>query len=269
MKYDPKTEILVFQAVKELGEGSREEIGEYLKTHLQLELENRDLMRYLFRWKAKKVFTIRTRDSLETWALADIPPWYASGIMATLHKSTNDEMKIEIEALDARIKEGSEIIQKHSPWNTYQSYRITFETVDPILGGHPCDQDRETVFPRHNGKPFIPANWFYGWLRDNQALMETVATHYHTAFGSGEFLKEPKITKRTLKVKTGLNTYEVVEAGEQFTVVMRFPMKGSKIKSQDDLRRFFGLLEEAPIRGLGAYPRAFGGRVKLVKMEEA
>lgn len=268
MKYEPKTEILVFQAVKELGESSREEIDEYLSKHLQLELKPNELMRFLFKWKSKKIFTIRTRNSVEVWALADIPPWYASGIMATLSKSTNEEMKAEIEALDARIKEGSEIIVKHSPWNTYKSYELTFETLDTILGGQPSDEDRETVFPRRSGKPYMPASWFYGWVRDNQALMESVAIHYHVAFGSGEFLEEPKLVKKTLKVKTGLNTYEAVPEGSKFKLVMRFPMKGSKIRSEEDLQRFFKLLEDAPIRGLGAYPRAFGGRVKLLEMKE-
>ena len=268
MKYDPKTEILVFQAVKELGESSREEIAEYLTKHLNLELKPNELLRHLMKWKAKKIFTIRTRNGLEVWALADIPPWYASGIMATLQKTTNDDMKAEIEALDQRIKEGSEVITKHSPWNTYKSYELTFETITPILGGHPTDEDRETAFPRLNGKPYMPSAWFYGWFRDNQALMESVAIHYHTAFGSGEFLEEPKLVKKTLKVKTGLNTYETVPEGTKFKLIIRFPTKGSKIKTEEDLHRFFKLLEDAPIRGLGAYPRAFGGRVKLLEMKE-
>jgi len=268
MKYEPKTEILVFQAVKELGESSREEIAEYLTKHLNLELKPNELLRHLMKWKAKKIFTIRTRNGLEVWALADIPPWYASGIMATLQKTTNDDMKAEIEALDQRIKEGSEVITKHSPWNTYKSYELTFETITPILGGHPTDEDRETAFPRLNGKPYMPSAWFYGWFRDNQALMESVAIHYHTAFGSGEFLEEPKLIKKTLKVKTGLNTYETVPEGAKFKLLIRFPMRGSKIRTEEDLRSFLKLLEDAPIRGLGAYPRAFGGRVKLLEMKE-
>jgi gas vesicle protein len=253
MKYDPKTEILVFQAVKELGEGTREEIHDYLSKHLNLELKSNELLRYLFKWKAKKIFTIRTRDGQEVWALADIPPWYASGIMATLTKSTNEEMKAEIQALDERIKEGSEILTKHSPWCNYKSYELTFEAIDPLLGGHPSNEDRETVFPRRNGKPYIPAAWFYGWFRDNQKLMESAAIHYNTAFGSGEFLEEPKLVKKTLKVKTGLNTYEAIPEGTKFKVVIRFPMRGSKIKSEEDLRRFLKLLEEAPIRGLSPF----------------
>jgi hypothetical protein len=266
MKYDAKIEILVFQTIKELGEGTREELLDYLAKHLNLEMKPMDLMRYLFKWKAKKVVTIRTRNGSEVWALADIPPWYASGIMATLQKSTNEEMKTEIEALDQRIKEGSEIIIKHSPWNSYESYELTFETVDVILGGHPTEEDRELAFPRSHGKPFIPSSWFYGWFRDNQALMETVATHYHTAFGCGEFTEEPKLEKKTLKVKMGLCTYEAIPEGTKFKLLIRFPMKGSKIKTETDLRKFLEMLEEAPIRGLGAYPRAFGGRVKLLEM---
>lgn len=269
MKYAPKTEVLVFQATKELGEGSREEIREYLKDHLKLELEEDELLRYLFRWKAKKVFTIRTRNSLEVWALADIPPWYTSGIMATLAKSTNEEMKIELDALDARIKDGSEIITKHPQWNTYKSYLLTFEAVDRILGGRPTKKERELQFPkREDNSLFVPSSWFYGWMRDNQGLMECVATQYHTAWGNGEFPEQPETSLQNLHVKTGMTDFEAIPEGTQFKVILRFPMKGSKMKSDEDLFRFFDMLAEAPIRGFGAYPRAFGGRIRIVEKQD-
>lgn len=268
MKYDPKAEILVFQSVKELGEGTREEIHDYLKDHLEKELSNSDIFRYLQRFKARKVFSIRTRDGKEVWAIADIQPWYASGMMDILKKTTNAEMTAEIKALDGRLKAGTTWTDRVPLWCDYHTYELTFEMLDMILGGHPTSEDRQTAFPRRGDDLIVPSNWLKGWLRDNQPLVNSVGLQYHVAFGIGEFLEQPKIIKKTLKVKTGLCEYEAIEAGAKFKVIVRLPMKGSKLKTEEEWRSFFEMLGVSAIRGLGANPSALGGRAKLITMKE-
>lgn len=273
MRYDPKTEALIFEIVRKEGEATRTEIMEALKRQ-GIELAEDVLLRYLFRWKARKIMTIRSRKedgkSVEVWATdVSIPVWFASGIMGILKRPTEKGLKEELAALNDRWKsEGYAPVQKTSQWGKYKSYQLTFETVDIILGGRPTDEDRQTVFPRRSGELIIPPNWFYGWFRDNQALLDTVALQYHLAFGSGQFVEEPQIIKKTLKVRTGLNTYEAIKPGAKFTVTLRFPYRGSKIQTEKQLRDFLTMLGEAPIRGLGSNPKAYGGRVKLVEMKE-
>lgn len=273
MKYDPKTEALIFDIVRKEGEATRKELIEALKRE-GTEITEEVLLRYLFRWKARKLMTIRSRQqdgkSVEVWAAdVSIPAWFISGIRGILTRPTSEGLKQELQALNDRWKtEGYAPIQKRSQWGNYKTYRLTFETVDMILGGRPTEEDRQTRFPRREGKIIVPANWLYGWFRDNQALLDMVALQYHIAFGSGEFIEQPEIIAKTLKVRMGLNTYEAIKPGAKFTVTLRFPFRGSAIKTETRLREFIVLLGEAPIRGLGANPKAFGGRVKLIKMEE-
>ena len=268
MKIDYKKEAAVFAAVKERGEGTRAELLECLKTKFNFDLTESELLRYLGMWKAKKTITVRTRANEEVWAMADIPPWYCSGIMALVQSASGD-LKAEIDALDDRLKnDGGRVVDPKSIWQDFVSYKMIFETLDPILGGHQSTEDRKTIFPRNHGKLVIPAAWFYGLIRDNQGLMNVAALHYHTAIGVGQFRGEPKVSEKVVKVKMGMNAYESVDEGSQFEIVMRFPSKGSKLKTKADIQRFFDLIAEASIRGLGAYPRAFGGRIKLVEMQE-
>jgi len=271
LKYDPKAEVLVFKVVKELKEGTREEILDYLKEHENVEMDESTLLRYLYRFKAAKVFTIATRGEVEVWRLSDIPPWYASGIMAILKKTTNAEMAVELKTLNLRYKEGQPMEEKIPEWGNYHTFELTFETVDMILGGRPSaeGEERETQLTRQGGKLIVPANWLYGWIRDNQRLWDMVAVHYRVAVSAGEFIEEPKIKQVTLKVMKGLNTYEAIEPGAKFKVPkFRFPFRGCKIKTAEDLKKFLTEIGESPIRGLGANPRAFGGRVKLLDMKE-
>jgi len=45
-------------------------------------------------------------------------------------------------------------------------------------------------------------------------------------------------------------------------------LHGTTIKSKEQLEGWFRKLQVAPVRGLGAYPHHFGGRVKLVNIKE-
>lgn len=270
MKIDYKKEATVFAAIAERGEGTRGELIEYLKTHFSIEMTEPELLRYLGIWKAKKVVTVRSRSGEEVWALADIPPWYTGGVKA-LVESANADLKTELDTLDERRKnEGGRVKEPRSIYTDFVSYKMVFENIDPILGGHQDGdgEDRKTIFPRNHGKLCVPPNWIKGFIRDNQILMNVAALQYHTAIGVGIYRGEPKTFEKTLKVKMGMNTYEAVPEGAIFDIVMRFPSKGTKLKNGEDVKKFFDLCAEAPIRGIGAYPHALGGRIKLLEMQK-
>lgn len=269
MKYDPETERDVFLAVRELGEASLEEVYQYLADHENVEIQKPTLLRYLRRWKAKKIFALNYINNTPVFKLADIPPWYVSGIMALVKGSTNVDMRTAMEALDERLKKQGRIIKPRGVYSDYKTFEIVFEAIDPILGGRVSGQERVLVFPRRTGEPMIPMNWFYGWIRDNAALMDLPRSiTHHIAWSNGEFLETPKLTKKTLKVKTGLATYEAVPIGSQFKALMRVPFRGTDLKTIKQLQDWFNALSVAPLRGLGANPRALGGRVKVVEMKQ-
>lgn len=269
-RLDPKTEVQVFLAVKQAGEATREELIRQIKSQWKIDVSEADLIRYLFKHKARKVITIRSRGGEEVWAVAGIPPWYLSHMMDLLEKATPDEVRDELKIMDERLKDDIKpyigIVPK---WRDFHSYNITFEAVDPILGGRPTNEDRVLQFPRRGDRLFIPASWFYGWIRDNQGLVDSVGLQYHVFLSSGEFDgEEVKTFKPTLKVKTGLTKFEGIPVGTRFKVTFRLPFKGGKMRSEGDYRQFFDMLAVAPCKGTGAYARAYGGRIKIVEMTE-
>ncbi|MDH5449243.1 MAG: hypothetical protein OEX01_09630 [Candidatus Bathyarchaeota archaeon] len=274
MKYAPEIEVKVFQAVKELGEATQEEITAFLKKHLEIELDSSHLRRYLRRWKAKKVFAFNYIKDQEVIKLADIPPWYASGIMALVTGSTNETMQLEMEKLNDRLKTQGRIVQPRSVWGDFKTFEVIFETIDPILGGRldmeTTDGNGSLQFPRNSGMPFVPMNWLKGWLRSNAGLVDLPqAVCYHTAWSNGEFLEIPTFEHKTLTSRRGgVISYEAIPKKTQFKAILRFPFRGCKITSEKQLKEWLKLLEVAPLRGLGANPFAFGGRVKLVEIKE-
>jgi len=269
MEYDAKTEMLVFLAVQELGEASLDEVQEYMKEHLETDIDNAILLRYLRRWKAKKIFALNYVNNNPVFKLADIPPWYSSGIMAIAKGSTNTDMKTAMEALDEKLKAQGRIIQPKGVYGEYKSYELMFETLDIILGGRISGSERQLAFPERDGVPIIPMNWLHGWIRDNAALINLPQSiTHHIAWSNGEFVETPKLEKKVLKVKEGLATYEAIPIGTQFTAIMRVPMRGTTLKTEKQVREWFDALAIAPLRGLGANPRAYGGRVKLIQMKE-
>lgn len=267
LQYDPGTEIHVLQVVKEEGEADRARILSELGKRFSIVVDDKSLLRYLFRWKARKVLTIRTRNGEEVWAIAEVPPWFDSAMMDVLAKTTVDDMRVEIEALNERLKGADMIVDTPGKWGNYTTYDMTFENLDPILGGRPTDEERELQLVKYGDKIIIPTGWFRGWFRDNQALMDVRGLQYWTAWGVGEFPEPPKLEKYKLKVKVGLATYEGFPPGNKFKVMLRFPFRGSKIKTPEDLKMFLDKLATAPIRGFGAYSHAYGGRIKVVEMK--
>lgn len=268
LKIDYKKEATVLAAIVQNGERTRQELLDILKTNFNLVLTESELMRYLGIWKSKKIVTVRTRSGDEVWAIKDIPPWYCSGVM-TLVQSASGDLKMEIDALDERLKnEGGRIKEPKSIYTDFVSYNMVFQNIDPILGGHSTDEDRKLMFPRNHGKLCIPPNWMKGFIRDNEILMNVAALQYHVAIGVGIYRNTPKTFRKILKGKIGMTDFEAVDEDEIFDVVMRFPSKGTKLKNDEDIKKFFALCAEAPIRGIGAYPHALGGRIKLLEMQK-
>lgn len=268
MKYQPKEEIAVFAAVKEMGEATLKEISDYLSEHMKLTIPDDKILRIVRRWKSKKIFALNYINKQWVAKIADIPPWYASGMMDIVKGTDNEAMRIETEALNERLKNQGRIIEPRGVYGNYKTFKLTFEALTPILGGRLSGSERELIFPRNDGKLFVPSNWIRGMLRDNAALINLPKSiAYHIAVGNGEFLKQPKIEQIQLKVFQGLTTYEAVLKGSKFAVTVRFPFKGTRLKKKEQIIEWFELMEEAPLRGLGANPRALGGRIKLVNIE--
>lgn len=276
MKYDPKEELLVLMAIEQLGEASIEEVTEYIANHWQ-ELTNtkpktitsETLLRYARRWNKRKAISSNIVNGHLVYSLADIPWFPKNQIIRCLKAPNVTEAQVLIDAYETKMKEKRSIREPASVYRDYKRFELIFETIDQVAGGIP-DGERKLSFPKKNGTPFIPINWFRGWLRDNSGLMNLPQSTfiYKVGYSTGEFLNPPKLHTKQVKVKMGLSEYEYIEAGEKFKTIIAFPMHGTTMKTAEQLRQFFSLLEESPIKGLGAYPGAFGGRVKLVEMKE-
>ena len=268
MKYDPELEVKIFLAIKELGEATTKEICSYLITQTKTDIEEKIVLRYLRRWKAKKTVSIVYHDNEVLWKLADIPPWYVSGIMALCKGTTDEDMRTALDAMNEKLSKQGRIIEPRGVWGKYQKARLTFETVDPILGGWISKADGKTIIPAVNGKRMIPANWFKGWLGSNAALADLPQSiRFHIQLMNAD-LPEFTPKKYQLKVKMGLNEYEAIPIGTKFTVTWAFPLKGSKFKTLDEWKEFISEISEMPLRGLGSNPFALGGRIKLLSMEK-
>ena len=263
MIYDPKTEAEVLLTLQELGEGTSDEVKQFYDTHYTV-IDGKLLTRYLRRWKAKKVIAAVYHDGQIVWKLADIPPYYMSGIMAICKTTNSQEMKDALDALEERRKGEQRIVQPKSVWGGYVHMDVTFETVDPILGGWQTETDGETKIPSYDHKRFIPANWFKGWLRSNAGLIDLPqAVCYRIGILNADLPNVDPLYFR-LKVKMGMNKYEAIPPKTQFTTSFSFPLRGSKLKTPDDWIAFLRMIGEHPLRGLGANPYALGGRVKLI-----
>ena len=262
MKYDPKTECDVLLAIRELGEGTTEEIHEYTKTI------NKDLLtRYLRRWKAKKIVAANYIKGVVVWKLADIPPFYMSGIMALVKGTINEDMRVAMDALDETLKTQGRIIKPKSVWGGYKFVNVVFETIDPILGGRRGNEDGKLFIPKTGNKRFIPSSWIRAWIGTNAGLRNLPQSIKYRVVAVNSELPEFKPETIQLKVKIGLCNYEAIPKGTQFTVRMAFPLRGCELQTIKSWMEYLAMIGETPLRGLGANPFALGGRVKLVSHE--
>lgn len=256
--------------VKELGLATIEEIEERYQSLFNSKLENANLI--VRRWKARKAFVMEDK----RYKIADVPPWFRSLSMDQLLHQNKRESRQMLKDLEELFTGGEAIGGRKPQWHSYMKLTATFEALDPILGGRPNpnngDGDR-TVFPREGDKLIVPMSWMKGFLRDNAALMDVVGLQYHVAYGKGYWENGITTTELTATVSrggkgVGIAKYEAVPAGKKFTIVFRWPTHGCAIKTVEKVQEFFDILAETPIRGIGANPKAYGGRIKLVKLKK-
>ena len=266
MKYDPETECKVLLAVKECGEATTEELLAFLTKQMNVEIESKLLVRYLRRWKAKKVVAVNYHDGQVVWKIADIPPWYISGVMTIVKGTTDVDMRTALDGLNEKLKSQGRIVEPRGVWGDYKFFDVTFEAVDPILGGRLSENDGHLVLPRNNQGLFIPSSWIRAWMGSNAALANLPhALKYHLAVANSQ-LPDFKPNHYKLKVKMGIADYEAIPEGTKWITRIGFPMRGCRIKSKDQWLQFLELAGETPLRGLGANPFALGGRIKPTKM---
>jgi len=268
MKYDPQIEVTVFLALQELKEATEAEVKDYLQAHLRTELTQHEVRRYLGKFQKGKIIAVTYRDGETLWHLADIPAWYNSGIMAICKGTTNEEMRTALDGLNERLKSEGRIIEPRSVWGGYKEVQLTFETVDPILGGWIGTEDGHLIIPNYNGKRFIPANWFKGWIGSNAGLADLPESIRFRVQVENAELPEFNPLSYQLKVRTGLATYEAIPPKTQFQVTWTLPLRGSKLKTIEQWIQFIKRISERPLRGLGANPYAMGGRIKLTNYKE-
>ncbi len=279
MKYIPEEEILVLQSIKDLGQSTNAEILDYLKDHYGQELEHvkgkygleRDidsklLDRIIKRWEKRKVITASIVQKVRTYFLMDIP-WLGRLQMMHVTGVTGDDAKEFLKSLEKSAKEAKP--GKGSLYADYVSGQFIFEFVDDVAGGDRGKEENHLYFPRDtDGNPYIKINWMYAYIRDNIRLVNESSLPRYLALGPGVFLEKPEIVCKEARVKVGHTQYEVIEPGATFEMPQRWPLKGfDNVKSMEDIKNFYDICAVAPIRGLGAYSRNFGGRIKLLEVK--
>jgi len=279
MKYIPEEEILVLQSIKDLGQATKGEILEYLHDHFKEELEhvkskynlerNLDsklLDRIIKRWEKRKVITTAIVQKMRTYFLMDIP-WLGRLQMMHVTGVTGDDAKEFLKSLEKSAKEAKP--GKGPLYTDYVSGKFLFVTIDDVAGGDRGKEEGHLYFPRdHDGKPYIKVNWMYAYIRDNIRLVNESSLPKYLALSPGIFLEKPKLVCKEARVKVGHTQFEVIEPGAKFEIYQRWPLKGfENIKSMDDIKKFYDICAVAPIKGLGAYSRNFGGRIKLLEVK--
>jgi len=257
-------------AIGEIGLCSEDKLLELLKeAPFNLELTLEELKDHLLRMEAKDLITRKFFGQKGSkWALRDIPfppKDDMTGVKGTKHPKAEAilEKRKKLEEKEAKpIRLGK--------YRSYKRFKVTFQCVDPILGGDLTQNERELAFPKKpDGTPTFRAGWLYGWLRDNRELVDLpLKIQNHVSWGEPEFPEGVELAKMTARTLRGFATYEALPAGTVFTVPLNFPMQGTKIKSKEDLLTTFESMGTQPIRGFGANARYYGGRIKPTKIEE-
>ena len=278
MKYNPKQEILVQQVIKALGDCTEEEITERLETapfnkapEEIRSISAKILHRIVMRWEKRKVITSHVYDGKRLYCLMQIP-WLARLDMIHVESIADDEAKKFLGELERQAKEISAYASKGPLYGDYVTVEATFETIDPILGGDITDKERQLSFPRnYSGDLYIRPSWLYGYFRDNARIANLSNLHAYLKASEGVFDEQPETFRtKQVRVKMGHVTYEAIPPKTQFKTTLQVPLKGFDGFSSLEAwkTKFFKRIEKAPIRGLGSNWKVFGGRIKLLKLEE-
>ena len=270
MKRNVVLEAQILKAIEVLGEATEPEILSEIKEQFGVEVNDYDFMRNIRRWLAKKCVTVSKITDENAYKLRDVPPFFKSLQLYQLKGITAQDAEVTIQKLEDHYQALKADISKEPAYGGYKLLECTFQTLDRVAGGDSGTEDRMLMFPRKEGLPYIRRNWIRGLFRDNARLVNVVATFMAEYVGYSD--SEPLDTKVTVvsnvKVKEGLCAYEIIPAGTKFTVRIRFPFRGSKIKTLENFKSFCNIFEDAPIKGLGAYSNYFGGRIRLVEIKE-
>ena len=270
MKRNVVLEAQILKAIEVLGEATEPEIITEIKEQFALEINDYEFMRNLRRWLAKKCITVTKLNGENAYKLRDVPPFFKSLQTYQLKGITAQDAEITIEKLEQHYQAINASISKSPAYGGYSFLECEFETLDLVAGGDSGTEDRTLKFPTKGGKPYIRGNWMSGYLRDNSRLVEVNGTflrEYASVSDSQPLEVETNLVPN-IKVKEGMCAYETIPIGTKFTVKMRVPLRGSKLKSVKDFEQFLHMLEDTPLRGLGAYSKYFGGRIKLLTIKE-
>lgn len=269
MKRNTILEAQILKAIEVLGEATEPEIITEIKEQFAIEINDYDFMRNIRRWLAKKCITVTKLKGENAYKLRDVPPSFKSlqlyqmkGLTADGAEKILTDLELHYNAIKATIREPL--------YGGYAYWQCKFISLDTIAGGDGGVEDRMLQFPRRNGKPYIKRNWIRGLFRDNARLANINGSFMGEFVGISD--SEPLDAKITIvnnvKVKEGLCSYETIPEGTEFSVRVRFPLRGSKIDSMEKFKDFCKFFEDAPLSGLGAYSNNFGGRIKLLSIEE-
>lgn len=270
MKRNVILEAQILKAIEILGEATEPEIITEIKDNFAVEIDEYEFMRNIRRWLAKKCITVSKIKGENAYKLRDIPPFFKSLQTFQLKGITAKDAEVTIQKLEQHYQAINAPVSRGPAYGGYSFIECDFETIDQVAGGDNGKEERSLQFPRKHGKPYIRGNWMSGYLRDNARLIDVNGTflrEYASASDSQPLDVETE-SVTGVKVKEGQCNYEVIPAGTKFTVKMRLPLRGSKIKSLKDFESFLHMLEDTPLKGLGAYSKYFGGKIKLLALRE-
>lgn len=277
MKYNPRQEIFVQQVIKALADCTEEEIAERMTKppfdkvpDAIRDIDSKLLHRIVMRWEKRKVITSHVYDGKRLYCLRQIP-WLSRLDMIHVESVPDAEAKKFLAELERQAKEISAYARRGPIYGDYVEVEATFETIDPILGGDLTDEERVLAFPRnYKDELYIRPNWIYGYIRDNARIVNLVKLQYYLTASEGVFVAQPTTFKtKQIRVKEGHVIYEGIPPGSQFKTRLQLPLKGyDGFNSIDAWKGFFNKLERAPIRGMGSNWKIYGGRIRLVSIEE-
>lgn len=270
MKRNVVLEAQILKAIEVLGEATEPEILAEIKEQFGIDVNDYEFLRNLRRWLARKCITVGKINGENAYKLRDVPPFFKSLQVFQMKGLTAKDAESIIERLEQHYQALKADISKEPLIGDYHLLQCTFTTLDRVAGGDSGNEERFLTFPRKQGKLYIRRNWMRGLFRDNARLFNINESFMaeRVGYSDSEELDVQTMRVDSVKVKEGLCSYETIPEGTKFTVQIRFPFRGSKIKSLVDIEHFCQIFENAPIKGLGAYSNYFGGRIKLIELKE-
>lgn len=261
---DGELEGLVLASIQDLGVSTVDEILQYLKDsgiEGKTEITVDRVQKHTEKWRGRNAVAVTYVNNALHYKIKDVPAWFNSLRMPDL--------------IQGQLKGLKDILEKIKKWtgpnvyHDYRKYKVTIETLDPILGGYPSGEERKLILRRNrDNEPIVALNQLRAWHRDNFPLAGIPKyVHRHIAFTDaiGEF--EP-IWIKQIRVKEGFSDYEAVPGGTKLEYTMKVPNKGRVSVSIDQFIALYHETVDSSIRGVGANPFVFGGRFKLLEIVE-